>query len=232
MVVNPLVILIVLRYTQITDMTHRTGQKGTNWRYRMWFRSVVIAVLFILACSGVSLAVESAHTSILLPTNANWHERLAAHELRRYLYLRTGTVLPFVDAPGQTDGPLIVAGLSSRPEVMACAQDAALKARVQSLKAQEYLLRTVTAKGRRVLLIAGGDSLGVLYGVYDFVRGIGVGFSLTGDAIPDERDIRLASQVPELDSMARPLFDRRGTYFWGDIVHGWMNKEDNKSLVT
>lgn len=189
-------------------------------------------VLLLFACASLVQAAEPTMTSILLLPNGTWHEQLAAHELRRYLYLRTGTLLPFVATPDEATGSLIAAGTYARPEVLACTTDAALKARIQSLKAQEYLLRTVSFNDRRVLLIVGGDPLGVLYGVYDFVRGTGVGFSLTGDAVPDERDPRLTTDIPNLDRMEHPLFDRRGTYFWGDIVHGWMNKEDNKAFVT
>lgn len=86
--------------------------------------------------------------------------RLAAKELRRYVYLRTGNLLP----------------LAKSGEGIALKID-------PSLEAQQYRLET--AGGTRS--VNGGSDLGVLYGAYRYVELLGTRFYLHGDVLPDER---------------------------------------------
>ena len=44
-------------------------------------------------------AAQSKPTVIVSPREASWMETLAAREVRRYIYLRTGRLLPMVTEP-------------------------------------------------------------------------------------------------------------------------------------
>ena len=98
--------------------------------------------------------------AVVCPDQPTASEQLAAREVRRYVYLRTGKLLPIVSSDAKAPaGPTIVIGAKGCPAVTALLADAKLKAEVEGLAPQQFLLRTVENGDRTVLLVAGGDSL-------------------------------------------------------------------------
>ena len=98
--------------------------------------------------------------NIVCPADAPASVKLAAKEIRRYVYLRTGKLLPIVADAG------------------------ALVLRVDSsLLPQQYRLKSEGAG----LTISGGSDVGVLYGAYRYAELLGVRFYLHEDVLPDER---------------------------------------------
>jgi hypothetical protein len=146
---------------------------------------------------------EAANTGgvIICRSDAPANVRLAAREVRRYIYLRTDQLLPIVAAPrGGTQ----------------------IKLRIDSsLAEQEYRLKT----DGPVLTIASGSDVGVLYGAYAFAEKLGVRFYLHGDTIPDEK---IPFVLPELDETRRPSFALRGLLPFHDFPEGpdWWTRED------
>ncbi len=190
---------------------------------------------------------------ILTPPNASGLETLAAREVRRYLYLRTGRLAPILQAqPGQTPpaGAIVVAR-KDRP--LAAAADPSLKSALAALRPQQYLLKTIQPAGRQVLLLAGGDEAGTLYAAYRFAERLGVRFYLHGDVVPDER-ISLAGAagepskgatrllgsaapapgLPVLDELGAPLFTLRGIQPFHDFPEGpdWWNRDDYLAIIS
>lgn len=160
----------------------------------------LFASLFILtgAC-----AVDGE--GILCPPDAPALVKLAAKEVRRYVYLRTGVLLeigPDVRQPGI--------------EFMV----------EQSLGGQEYRLRTTDQK----LTISGGTPLAALYGAYAFAEKLGIRFQLDGDIIPDGR---IPFSLPTLDETHRPDFEIRGIQPFHDFNEGpdFWNADDYKACV-
>jgi hypothetical protein len=164
-------------------------------------------------------------------------ERLGAAELRRYLYLCTGTLPPLVEIGSwaEIDRPGIIvtrdaaAGFASAGAKSGF--DAAAGARVPKLGPEEYWLKTVAQRGQRHVLIAGGDPLGALYGVYAFLERQGVRFYLDGDVVPEER---FEYKAPDdLDETARPLFKLRGIQPFHDFPEGpdWWNEDTYKAVL-
>ncbi|MCU0780508.1 MAG: malectin, partial [Akkermansiaceae bacterium] len=125
--------------------------------------------------------------------------KLAAKEIRRYVYLRTGELLP-VAASGT--------GIALRVD--------------PALAAQQYRLK---GGAKADLVISGGSDVAVLYGAYAFVEKLGVRFELNGDVIPDGR-IPLA--IPALDEDWQPLFDKRGIQPFHDFPEGpdWWSADE------
>ncbi len=101
---------------------------------------------------------------MVIPENASSQIQLAGQEVRRYVYLRTGLILPTGSRQPQKGESIV---LSVDPE----------------LGAQTYRLKTTGDS----LHISGGDDLGVLYGAYAFAEKLGVRFYLHGDVIPDRK---------------------------------------------
>jgi len=153
--------------------SHGTGDRGTaslkgtpmkldgQWAYR--FDPHDNAVTFTV----------SAQT-IVIPASAPANVRLAAKEIRRYVYLRTGELLPVAESGNN--------GIALRID--------------SSLEPQQYRLKTAAG----TLTISGGSGVSVLYGAYAFVGKLGVRFYLHGDVVPDGK---IPFTIPQLDETYR-----------------------------
>jgi hypothetical protein len=176
-------------------------------RYLSWFAAAAVCETLFLPAEAASAA-----TVIVCPKTVSFAEKLAAKEIRRYVYLRCGELLPIAAEAGQ-DADAIV--LKTDP----------------ALAAQEYQLKTTDSSGRRRLTIGGGSPTAVLYGAYHFVEKLGVRFYLHGDVVPDER---ISLSLPVLDERHEPLFATRGIQPFHDFPEGpdWWNQDDYQAYVT
>jgi len=192
--------------------------------------AVSVAVASAL-CRAALVEAEVVPAVIVRSPEASFAEALAAKEIRRYVYLRSGKLLPIVEGlPAGGGGGLIVVGSKGRPAVRAVLSDERLKAAVQRLAPQQYLLKTIEHEGRPIVLVAGGDAVGTLYGAYRLAEHLGVRFYLHGDVIPDRQ---MALELPTVDEWGKPLFDRRGIQPFHDFPEGpdWWNTDDYKMVL-
>lgn len=158
--------------------------------------SLAVAVLVVSEAGGAN-----GPGAIVCPADAPPNLRLAAKEVRRYVYLRTGNLLPIASKP--RTGLTIVLKVD------------------HALAAQQYRLKS----DGRSLTISGGSDVGALYGAYAFAEKLGVRFYLHGDTIPDER---VPFALPVLDETHAPLFALRGLLPFHDFPEGpdWWTRED------
>ncbi len=150
--------------------------------------------------------------AVVCPADLDSAGRLAAREIRRYVYLRTGVLLrvaPILPERGTA------VRLVTNPE----------------LGPQDYTLKTTDRAGERVLTIAGGSGTAVLYGAYAFIEKLGVRFHVHGDVIPDGKT---ALCIPELNETNQPLFALRGLQPFHDFPEGpdWWTLDDWKHVVS
>jgi hypothetical protein len=188
-------------------------------------------LLIIISCHTLDAAVSDI--TIISPSGATTAERLAAKEIRRYLYLRTGKLLPIVQTNNRPllKTPLIVVAQKDRAVIKTItAGNAKLAADVSSLQPQQYLLKTISTRRRPVVLITGGDSIGTLYAAYRFAEHLGVRFYMHGDTIPDKQ---ITLKIPKLDEKGTPLFNMRGIQPFHDFPEGpdWWNTDDYKAII-
>ena len=192
---------------------------------------ILIVVCLLCAFAPLSARTESAlPTAVVCPCDAGFAEKLACKEVRRYIYLRTGTLLPIVDEPTNGSAGVIIVGRKDRPAVQAFLSDAKLKATVDGLASEQYVLKTLQHNGRPVLLVAGGDEIGTLYGAYRFVEHLGVRFFLDGDVVPDAG---APLQIPDFNENGKPLFALRGILPFHDFPEGpdlW-NLDDYRAVL-
>jgi hypothetical protein len=151
---------------------------------------------------------------MVLPTivyqNASAAERLAAREIRRYLYLRTGEAATIQEFTADEEIPPYAIVLKKNDGAQ-----------------ESYQLKT---KGTR-LFITGGSESALLYGSYKLAEHLGVRFYLHGDVVPDER---LTSFVlPELNEEYAPLFATRGIQPFHDFPEGpdWWTLNEYKAIL-
>lgn len=184
-----------------------------------------------LLCWLLAAGSLYAQVSVVRPGQASYAERLAAREVRRYLYLRTGQWLEITVDQGPAEGQRVIVGRKDRPMVQAAAEAAGCVDTVRDLTPQGYMIKTCKSSGRTVLLIAGGDDRGVLYGAYRFAEHLGVRFYMHGDVYPDEY---MPLELPEIDQQASPLFETRGIQPFHDFPEGpdWWNLEDYKAIIS
>ncbi|MHC4460541.1 MAG: malectin domain-containing carbohydrate-binding protein [Planctomycetota bacterium] len=202
---------------------------------RLLILTLVVTLLISTGCTPGEANVWGALDSVTIvsPEDATKTERLAAKEIRRYLYLRTGKLLPIVRSDGKLPSKtsLVVVGQKNCPAIKALIdKDTKLASSVRSLEPQQYLLKTITRKKRQAVLITGGDSIGTLYAAYRFIEHFGVRFYLHGDTIPDKR---IALKMPDLNENDKPLFELRGIQPFHDFPEGpdWWNTDDYKAVI-
>ena len=159
-----------------------------------------IALLLAVSCGALAAATRPV---IVCPENASPQVKLAAKELRRYVYLRTGELSPI-----SSTAPIV-----SIPSIRLT--------RDLRLTPQEYRLES----SGESLEIAGGSDIGVLYGAYAYAEKLGIRFELNGDIIPD-RTIPL--RIPQLDETHKPLFELRGLQPFHDFPEGpdWWTQDE------
>ena len=155
--------------------------------------ALVLVASLVLASAGIA----SAQT-IVCPPDAPANVKLAAKEVRRYVWLRTGSLLRIADSGG---------GIYLKVD--------------PSLGPQQFRLK----HGDNFIWISGGSDVAVLYGAYAFAEKLGVRFYLDGDVVPDQR---IPFALPPLDETRAPLFDLRGIQPFHDFPEGpdWWNQDD------
>jgi hypothetical protein len=171
--------------------------------------------------------------AVLCPKRAGFLESLAAKEIRRYVYLRTGKLVPIVnDIASAPDGALVAVGmcyprfwgfgLNDCPELQ--------KAPEGPWADGQYVLKTVQHEGRPIVVVGGTGSQGALYGAYRFAEHLGVRFYMHGDVVPDRQE---AIDLPQLDEVGKPLFDRRGIQPFHDFPEGpdWWDTDEYKAII-
>lgn len=166
---------------------------------------------------------------ICLPHGASVLETLAAREVQRYLYARTGRLASI--RPGTGGGSAVVVGRKDRPLVQEFARAAGCLKQVRSLHPGEFVAWSMVRPGGTGILLCGGDDLATLYAAYRFAEALGVRFALDGDIIPDDP---LSRAVPILQELDRPLFSLRGIQPFHDFPEGpdWWNLDDYRAIET
>jgi hypothetical protein len=190
------------------------------------FLLLAVAIISFPGCARNSAAPE-----ILIANDASWHERAAAAEVRRYLYLTTGKLPVLKEAESFARVPAGAVAVLERGGTFARSlDDAGAAAKIAALGPEDYCLKTVLRRPEKIVLVAGGSGPAVLYGAYQLAEKLGVRFSLEGDVIPDGT---IDPPVFELDETGHPLFAVRGIQPFHDFPEGpdWWTLENYKAIL-
>lgn len=175
--------------------------------------ALLLLTVTLLLSAPLSFAAKGAPAVVVLSPDTAYCERLAAQEVRRYVYLRTGALLDIVDALPPAGDAVVIATAAD------------------GLEPQAYALATRDDGKRRVLQITGGSDTATLYGAYRFAEILGVRFYMHGDVVPDER---VKFEIPVVNEQAKPLFDLRGIQPFHDFPEGpdWWNGDQYKAILS
>ena len=188
---------------------------------------MIRALLSLVMVSTLAAGADALPVAVVRSDGASFQVRLAGREVRRYLYLRTGGLAQIAGPEDNIKADsVIVIGVKGAAHLKGYLQDKAFARRIESLGPQQYVIKTAG----RVVLIAGGDPIGALYGAYRFIEHFGVRFYLHGDVIPDKQ---IAWKTPEIDLTGKPLFALRGINTWGSHPFGFdqWSADDYRSTI-
>jgi hypothetical protein len=149
----------------------------------------------LAAALAVIVACNAQAERIVVSADAPANVKLAAQEVRRYVYLRCGELLQI--SPDRSDRTDRTIRLAVDP----------------ALGREQFRLRTQGA----TLTISGGSDVAVLYGAYALAERLGVRFYLHGDVMPDEQ---IPFALPVLDETHQPVFETRGILPFHDFPQG------------
>ncbi len=184
-------------------------------RHAASFRAALVLVASLTGVLGVVAAPANVRIGIGVEPQADATVRFAARELQRYLYLAGGEFLPIAE----------VSSADAATRHLLSRQSSASG----ELGAESYEIRyEASAPGGPRVTILGGDSIGVLYGVYRFAEKLGVRFYLHGEVVPDRPG---ALPRESFEERGRPLFDVRGLQPFHDFAEGpdWWNADDYRA---
>ena len=194
--------------------------------YRGLFALLGLACLLVSGC-----ARKSPVPDVVIAGDAGWHERAAAAEILRYLYLRTGILPALREAASFSRIPAgAVVVLEKGGTLARGLDDPDAAGRIAALGPEDHWLKTLARGSKKVVLVAGGGGPGVLYGAYQLAEKLGVRFGLEGDVVPDAR-----APMPalDLDEIGEPLFAVRGIQPFHDFPEGpdWWTLESYKAVL-
>jgi hypothetical protein len=196
-------------------------------------KNLFLLGLFV-ALFGCSAKIKPP--AVYISEQASPLERLAAAEIRRYLYLTTGSLsnVIAIGSPKEVRAEGIIICGGGRPWLGENAASAGFESvppeRLPRLGPEDYWLKTLVKGRKKFLWISGGEGAGVLYGAYALAEKIGVRFGLEGDIVPDEQS---EFHFPDLDETGRPLFSLRGIQPFHDFAEGpdWWNEDTYKAVL-
>jgi len=200
---------------------------------------IVTIMAWIAAVEAPAPAAEpkTAPVAILSIENDTFAGDLAAKEIRRYVYVRTGKLLPIVedfdDLKKLPEGGVIAVGYECRFRDF-LARDPQWEAFLSSKQRAQgaYFLKTTQHQERPFLVVTAyvSDEAGLLYAAYRFAEHLGVRFYLDGDVVPDKQ---IPLEMPKLNEVGKPLFELRGIQPFHDFPEGpdWWNADAYKAIL-
>jgi hypothetical protein len=173
--------------------------------------------------SGLSRGAEN--WEIVVGRHASATEHYAAAELQRYLYQLSGALLEIKTETSANRQPAFVVGQVETNSLLRQLVSAGrVKVSEQDPGPQGYVLKRLAVDGRPMLVIAGSDAIGCLYGVYGLLEDhYGVGLYLGGDVLPEKRPPDWTANV---DERKLPAVAIRGFLPWTNFpqsatVYSW-----------
>jgi hypothetical protein len=180
--------------------------------------------LFTTVAACILLSA-TAGGQILVGAKASTMEVYAAKELQRYLYQISGTQLELRRGEEKIRHPSFLLGRpESNPLVGRLVAAGQVPVSGEDPGPEGYVLKKISLGGQPVIVIAGADDVGCLYGVYGLLADhYRIGFFLGGDILP-ERKAPLA--WPEVNERRSPAMHIRGFLPWTNFpqsatVYSW-----------
>lgn len=183
-------------------------------------------LLLVALCCFITGNIFCQLPAIVYAAKAKGTSLLAAKELQRYLYVRTGKMprMQVIKAGAPLPSNCIIAATLN--ELPAQLKNTLVS---EKLGGDAFLLRSIN---NQQLVITGATDISVLYGAYKFIESTGIGFALQGDVIPDGKIGKI--NTTGFNKLYEPSFALRGIQPFHDFPEGpdWWRKEDYEAIIT
>jgi hypothetical protein len=175
--------------------------------------------------------------TVVHPSEGSITEIQAAKEVRRYIFLRTGTAPELATADNYSslpEGHVIVVSQHGRDIITELKQEYGNVNAPDSDNRKGYIIKSVDkGDGRDILVITGADTISTLYAAYRFAELLGCHFNLAGDVIPDQK-LSYPLTISGYDEKSQPWFELRGCLPFHNFPTGpdlW-STADYKSFIS
>ncbi|MFN8207539.1 MAG: hypothetical protein U0T82_09050 [Bacteroidales bacterium] len=196
---------------------------------RSYVRSLLYFCLLGLLMASCTYTQDN---EIYISAGTSVNQQLAAKELRRYIYLVSGRLLPIKDIKtiSQVDKGGYLICFPGDTVLGSLVPESINKSDMQ-LTPQSLLIRSFDKNGKTFLLLTGGSDQAVFYAVYRYIESLGVRFYPHGDVIPD---LQYSVIIDSVSMMETPAFSMRGIQPFHDFPEGpdWWSLDEYKSVVT
>lgn len=178
----------------------------------------------LLAILILGMAASAVKAQILLTASATPIEEYAAVELQRYYYQLSGRLLSIDHEEVPDRKTEFVLTRLDHPLVKSWRDKGVLP--LKSMPGEQgYIIRTVKEKGRELVVIAGVDANGLLYGVYGLLEDhLGMRFYMNGDVYPDKKEVQ--TRISLIQDERTPTVAIRGFLPWTNFpqsatIYSW-----------
>ena len=168
---------------------------------------ILLSAVCLISETATAQSAKSRNSTIaqiVIGAKASELEQYAAKELQRYLYQLSGTLPQITPDSKNLNAPTFLVGQTRTNSLIA---KLALSRQVEVSPSdpgpQGYVLKKTLVNNQPVLVIAGSDEVGCLYGVYGLLTDYyHLGFFLGGDILPDSKAPLTLADVDEKKSPA------------------------------
>ena len=175
-----------------------------------------LPALLAAACCASAAAAPApppGRAQIVVGANATELEQYAAKELQRYLCALSGVLAPITnDGDPILDSAFVIGQPGTNRKIAELVSAGQLTLGSGDPGAQGYVLKKLSLQSHDVIVIAGSDPTGILYGVYGLLEDhYKVGFHLDGDVLPEAKGPLILVAV---DERKQPRQALRGILPW------------------
>ena len=180
--------------------------------------TIISSFIIVLFPCCVATAVQivsggKAMSVIMIGSSATKEEKYAAEELISYVQRYTDARLKVIsDAESSNVNTLIILGTPDTNRRISILQDNGAIVLKAELGTEGYLIKTIDAVDKKLLIVAANEPRGVLYGVYELVETF---ISVLTRLTPADIDFNVLPNpnlaIPELNLESSPFYPIRAT---------------------
>jgi hypothetical protein len=155
-------------------------------------------------------------------------EEFAVNELQRMVQRGVPyvlEVLPASQTPEAAHNLILIGTPAANPQIAELGRKGLVKLPTQAQGYTIACLNSPSQAGRRVIVVAGTDSAGVLYGVMEFNK------KLAALARHDKELREAFDALPEFSLTQAPLIENRGIWTWGYVIYDYRRFFDNMARL-
>jgi hypothetical protein len=155
-------------------------------------------------------------------------EEFAVNELQRMIQRSLPYVLeilPASRAPDAGRNLILIGTPAGNPRITELGRQGLLNLPVQPQGYTIACLKPPSQAGRRIIVVVGTDSAGVLYGVMEFNK------KLAAFATHDKQLREAFDALPEFTLTQAPVIENRGIWTWGYVIYDYRRFFDNMARL-